>query len=47
MAARVDTERAVLADGDVRGIVVRPGLVYGRGGNSDLSRSQDKRMRCH
>jgi hypothetical protein len=36
MAARVDTERAVLADGDVRGIVVRPGLVYGRGGNSDL-----------
>jgi nucleoside-diphosphate-sugar epimerase len=36
MAARVDTERVVLADGDVRGIVVRPGLVYGRGGNSDL-----------
>ncbi len=36
MAARVETERAVLADGDVRGIVVRPGLVYGRGGNSDL-----------
>jgi nucleoside-diphosphate-sugar epimerase len=37
MAARVETERAVLADGDVRGIVVRPGLVYGRGGNSDLT----------
>jgi nucleoside-diphosphate-sugar epimerase len=36
MAARVETEQAVLADGDVRGIVVRPGLVYGRGGNSDL-----------
>jgi nucleoside-diphosphate-sugar epimerase len=36
MAARVATERAVLADGDVRGIVLRPGLVYGRGGNSDL-----------
>jgi nucleoside-diphosphate-sugar epimerase len=36
MAARVDTERAVLADGDVRGVVIRPGLVYGRGGNSDL-----------
>ena len=36
MAARVETERAVLADGDVRGVVVRPGLVYGRGGNSDL-----------
>jgi nucleoside-diphosphate-sugar epimerase len=37
MAARVETERAVLADGEVRGIVVRPGLVYGRGGNSDLT----------
>jgi nucleoside-diphosphate-sugar epimerase len=36
MAARVQTEQAVLADGGVRGIVVRPGLVYGRGGNSDL-----------
>jgi nucleoside-diphosphate-sugar epimerase len=36
MAARVETEQAVLADGDVRGIVIRPGLVYGRGGNSDL-----------
>jgi nucleoside-diphosphate-sugar epimerase len=36
MAARVDTEQAVLADGGVRGVVVRPGLVYGRGGNSDL-----------
>jgi nucleoside-diphosphate-sugar epimerase len=36
MAARVETERTVLADGDVRGVVVRPGLVYGRGGNSDL-----------
>jgi nucleoside-diphosphate-sugar epimerase len=36
MAARVETERAVLAGGGVRGIVVRPGLVYGRGGNSDL-----------
>jgi nucleoside-diphosphate-sugar epimerase len=36
MAARIDTERAVLADDGVRGIVVRPGLVYGNGGNSDL-----------
>jgi nucleoside-diphosphate-sugar epimerase len=36
MAARVETEQAVLADGDVRGVVVRPGLVYGCGGNSDL-----------
>src|SRR6478735_1716648 len=26
----------VLAAGNVRGVVVRPGLVYGRGGNSDL-----------
>jgi len=45
MAARVDTERAVLADGGVRGIVVRPGLVYGNGGNSDL-RSQIERARA-
>jgi nucleoside-diphosphate-sugar epimerase len=36
MAARVETERAVLTEGGVRGVVVRPGLVYGRGGNSDL-----------
>jgi nucleoside-diphosphate-sugar epimerase len=37
MAARVETERTVLTRQGVRGIVVRPGLVYGRGGNSDLS----------
>ena len=37
MAARVQTEHTVLADGAGRGIVVRPGLVYGRGGNSDLT----------
>src|SRR5258705_5137164 len=36
MAARVDAEGAVLSDGDVRGGVIRPGLVHGRGGNSDL-----------
>src|SRR6201987_5210422 len=36
MAARVETERAVLSDGNVRGVVVRPGLVYGHGGHSDL-----------
>jgi nucleoside-diphosphate-sugar epimerase len=36
MAARVDTERSVLADPGVRGIVVRPGLVYGHGGSSDI-----------
>ena len=35
MAARVETECAVLAGGDVRGVVVRPGLAT-RGGNSDL-----------
>jgi nucleoside-diphosphate-sugar epimerase len=37
MAARVQTEQTVLADGAVRGVVVRPGLVYGRGGNSDIT----------
>jgi nucleoside-diphosphate-sugar epimerase len=42
MAARVDTERAVLADDGVRGIVVRPGLVYGNGGNSDLTSLIDR-----
>jgi nucleoside-diphosphate-sugar epimerase len=42
MAARVETERAVLADDGVRGIVVRPGLVYGNGGNSDLKSLIDR-----
>ena len=42
MAARVQTERAVLADCDVRGIVIRPGLVYGHGGNSDLQSLIDR-----
>jgi nucleoside-diphosphate-sugar epimerase len=37
MAARVQTEQTVLTDGAVRGVVVRPGLVYGRGGNSDIT----------
>jgi len=36
MAARVQTEQTVLADGSGRGVVMRPGLVYGRGGNSDI-----------
>jgi nucleoside-diphosphate-sugar epimerase len=36
MAARVETERVVLADPGVRGIVVRPGLVYGHGGSLDV-----------
>ena len=42
MAARVETEGAVLADGDVRGVVIRPGLVYGHGGNSDLKSLIDR-----
>jgi len=37
MAARVQTEQTVLASGSGRGVVVRPGLVYGRGGNSDIT----------
>jgi nucleoside-diphosphate-sugar epimerase len=36
MAARVETERVVLSDPGVRGIVVRPGLVYGNGGSLDV-----------
>jgi nucleoside-diphosphate-sugar epimerase len=36
MAARVDTERSVTSARGVRGIVIRPGLVYGEGGSYDL-----------
>jgi nucleoside-diphosphate-sugar epimerase len=36
MSARVQTEQAVTAARGVRGIIVRPGLVYGRGGSFDL-----------
>ncbi|MFE4961120.1 NAD-dependent epimerase/dehydratase family protein [Streptomyces sp. NPDC056653] len=36
MAARVETEQTVLADPNVRGIVMRPGLVFGRGGSLDI-----------
>jgi nucleoside-diphosphate-sugar epimerase len=36
MVARVETERAVISAPGVRGIVVRPGLVYGYGGSYDL-----------
>jgi nucleoside-diphosphate-sugar epimerase len=36
MAARVETEHVVLADPGVRGVVVRPGLVYGHGGSLDI-----------
>ncbi len=36
MAARVGTERDVIGASGVRGIVVRPGLIYGEGGSYDL-----------
>jgi nucleoside-diphosphate-sugar epimerase len=36
MAARVETEMDVLAASGIRGIVMRPGLVYGHGGSYDL-----------
>ncbi|HEY0747063.1 MAG TPA: NAD-dependent epimerase/dehydratase family protein [Steroidobacteraceae bacterium] len=36
MAARIETEKAVLAADGVNGIVVRPGLVYGYGGSYDI-----------
>jgi nucleoside-diphosphate-sugar epimerase len=36
MAARVETEQAVLAHPEVRGLVIRPGLVYGHGGSYDI-----------
>jgi nucleoside-diphosphate-sugar epimerase len=36
MAARVETEQAVLGHPEIRGIVIRPGLVYGHGGSYDV-----------
>ena len=36
MAPRAETEAAVLKAGGVRGIVIRPGLVYGNGQGYDL-----------
>jgi nucleoside-diphosphate-sugar epimerase len=36
MAPRVETETAVLKAGGVRGIAIRPGLVYGEGKGADL-----------
>lgn len=36
MAARIETEKDVVGASGVRGIVVRPGLVYGAGGSYDL-----------
>src|SRR5260370_25414625 len=36
MASRAETERAVLNAAGVRGIVIRPGLVYGEGKGYDL-----------
>jgi nucleoside-diphosphate-sugar epimerase len=36
MRARVETEQAVLGHPRLRGIVIRPGLVYGHGGSYDI-----------
>jgi len=36
MAARIQTEKDVLGTAGIRGIVIRPGLVYGAGGSYDL-----------
>ena len=36
MAARVETENAVIAASGIRGVVMRPGLVYGAGGSYDI-----------
>ncbi|MFA6117598.1 MAG: NAD-dependent epimerase/dehydratase family protein [Sphingomonas sp.] len=36
MRARIDTEKAVLTATGVRGVVIRPGLVYGYGGSFDI-----------
>ena len=36
MAARVGTERQVLDHSGLRGIVIRPGLVFGHGGSYDI-----------
>jgi nucleoside-diphosphate-sugar epimerase len=36
MAARIETEQEVLGHTATRGIVIRPGLVYGRGGSYDV-----------
>ena len=36
MAARIETEKDVIGASGVRGIVMRPGLVYGGGGSYDI-----------
>lgn len=36
MTARIETENAVLNAAGVRGLVIRPGLVYGHGGSYDV-----------
>jgi nucleoside-diphosphate-sugar epimerase len=36
MAARVETEQEVLGHEGTRGVVIRPGLVYGHGGSYDI-----------
>jgi nucleoside-diphosphate-sugar epimerase len=49
MAARVETEQEVLHHPSTRGIVIRPGLIYGRGGSYDipaLIRQARKRSRA-
>jgi nucleoside-diphosphate-sugar epimerase len=38
MAARVETEKDVLGASGMRGIVIRPGLIYGEGGSYDIPR---------
>jgi len=51
MAARVETEREVLGHAATRGIVIRPGLVYGRGGSYDvpalISRARERGRAGH
>lgn len=51
MAARVETEQEVLRHVGTRGIVIRPGLVYGRGGSYDvpalISRARERGRAGH
>jgi nucleoside-diphosphate-sugar epimerase len=51
MAARVETEREVLSHPSTRGVVIRPGLVYGHGGSYDvpalISRARERGRAGH
>jgi nucleoside-diphosphate-sugar epimerase len=51
MAARVETEQEVLSHPNTRGIVIRPGLVYGHGGSYDvpalISRARERGRAAH